>query len=124
MNDRVTVQSYNALINRLMYETVSTLRNMPGRLTRAANVILNRGPETSDQQLYRAIYIVRRNQIRLANEIRFVDSTFFEQLCVNLDIVPEEAYRALQDKYALRCKRALSLAVKAEREYVDYVANK
>lgn len=124
MNDRVTVQSYNALINRLMYETVSTLRNMPGRLTRAANVILNRGPETSGQQLYRAIYIVRRNQIRLANEIRFVDSAFFEQLCVNLDIVPEEAYRALQDKYAPRCKRALSLAVKAEREYVDYVANK
>lgn len=123
-SDRVTVSAYNSLINRLLYDTVNNLQHTPRRLSRAANVVINRNEHTTASQLNHAIYLVRRQHNQLANDIRFIDSALFEQMCILLDISPNEVYTVLQRKYAAKCKAALELAVRAERDYVKSIENK
>lgn len=123
-SDRVTVSAYSGLVNRLLFDTVNNLRHTPRRLCRAANVVINRNEKTTASQLNHAIYLVRRQHNQLANDIRFVDSALFEQMCILLDIPADKAYSILQRKYAAKCKAALELAVKAERDYVKSIENK
>lgn len=123
-SDRITVSVYSSLINRLLYDTVCDLRDTPRRLSRAANTVINRNEHTTDSQLERAMYQVRRLHNQIANDIRFLDSAFFDEICSLLEIPAEEVYTLLQSRYAAASKAALDLAVKAEQEWLKYLENK
>lgn len=122
--DRVEVNAYGALANRILYDCIKSLRQTPGQLNRAAAVILHRTEHTQAIKLFWANYRIHEGRCRLKDEILFVESGMFETLCTALDIDPEKAYKALQRKYAEKCKAALDMAAEADRAYIAYIENK
>ncbi len=121
IHDPVTVRAYGNLANRLLYDSIRNLKWATASLNRAANVILTMTGETPIMRVLWAQYRIHEARCRLNNEIRFIDSNMFENLCTALDIDHVRAYAALKRKYADKCRKALELADRADRICAEYL---
>ena len=121
IHDPVTVRAYGNLANRLLYDSIRNLKWATATLNRAANVILAMTEETPIMRVLWAQYRIHEARCRLNNEIRFIDSNMFENLCTALDIDHVRAYAALKRKYADKCRKALELAERADRLCAEYL---
>lgn len=122
--DRLIVRGYNALLNQMIMDSVNTLSRAPAVIERNARKILRRQPDTPHEDLVKFNAAVHNYRINLYTAIRFIDSSFFEEICSVLELETEKAYARLQRKYAGRCRAALELALRAEREYIEYLEKK
>ena len=121
IHDPVAVRAYGNLANRLLYDCIHNLKWATASLNRTANAILTMTKETPLMRVFWAQYRIHEARCRLNNEVRFIESEMFENLCDALDIDHVRAYAALKRKYADKCRKALELADRADRICAEYL---
>lgn len=119
-HDPIDVRAYGRLANRLLYDSVKSLQWVVTTLNRATATVFSLTAETPPLRMFWAQYRIHEARSRLCEEISFLDSGLFDNLCGALDIDSERAYSALQARYASKCRKALELADKADQICAEY----